>query len=215
MSSGNRCKSPALHTGDFCFFHDRFHADARNAKFDTLRLPVPEDLASVLQALSRISSALIDSRIDTKRAAQLIWIQQLAMQAIARRAKHNADSIQRLTPSEHNEELAPKISICIPGTDCNTCVHKKYCANSPHLNRDSYGDGVDYRCENEIREEDEVAAAQDFNDHKEKDADKDDANKKPEGNGNENGAPASQPPKFQPASEKVAKPAKATRARRK
>ena len=46
MSSGNRCKSPALHTGDFCFFHDRFHADARNAKFDTLRLPVPEDLAS-------------------------------------------------------------------------------------------------------------------------------------------------------------------------
>jgi hypothetical protein len=177
-SSGDRCKTPALHGSHFCFFHDRLHTDALGAKFDALRLPVSEDLASILLALNRISAAIIDSRIDSKRAAQLIWIQQLALQVINRRTSDNEESIQSHSRSAHGEELAPPLALCEPGDDCDSCSHKAYCSRSVHFDTHRYefdeDDGYEYenegagepaRCtgdddgEEEVEEDDDDSAS--------------------------------------------------------
>ncbi|HEY1803771.1 MAG TPA: hypothetical protein VGG45_04770 [Terracidiphilus sp.] len=137
-SSGCRCKSPALHGSHFCFFHERLHTDALGAKFETLGLPVSEDLASILLALNRISAAILDSRIDSKRAAQLIWIQQLAIQIARSRKSNNGDSIRQFARSAHGEDIASPLALCDPGDDCDTCSHKAYCSHSVHFDQSRY-----------------------------------------------------------------------------
>ncbi|HVN94325.1 MAG TPA: hypothetical protein VMT38_11540 [Terracidiphilus sp.] len=162
-SSGDRCKSPALHGSHFCFFHDRLHSDALSAKFDTLRLPVAEDFSSILLALTRISAALIDSRIDTKRAAQLIWIQQLALQVVSRRAHRNDTSIRQFVRSGHGEEIASPLALCDPGHDCDTCAHKAVCARSPQCDESEYDEeqqDVAYEYRNEVTGEPARCAAE-------------------------------------------------------
>jgi len=148
-SSGNRCKSPAMHGRNFCFFHDRLHTDDLAAKFGPLRLPVSEDLSSILLALNRISCAIIDSRIDARRAAQLIWIQQLALQVVNRRHSRNDDSIQTIAQGELGEELAPPLTLCEPGGECQTCAHNTICARSPYADPYEADDETEYQYEHQ------------------------------------------------------------------
>ena len=136
-----------LHGRNFCFFHDRLHSDALGAKFGPLMLPVSEDFSSILLALNRISSAIIDSRIDAKRAAQLIWIQQLALQVVNRRDSRNDESIQTIAQDALGEELAPPLTLCEPGDECQTCAHNKICARSPYADRFEADDGTEYQYE--------------------------------------------------------------------
>jgi hypothetical protein len=167
-SSGDRCKSPALHEKNFCFFHDRLHTDAIATKFDTLRLPVAEDFSSILLALNRISNAIINSRIDSKRAAQLIWIQQPALQVVNRRDSRNDESIQTIAQNALGEELAPPLSLCEPGDECQTCVHNKICARSP------YADPYEADDETEYQYEHQDPSAPDSSTGREDDGDEDD-----------------------------------------
>lgn len=148
-SSGGRCKSPALHGRNFCFFHDRLHSDALAAKFGPLRLPVSEDFSSILLALNRIANAIIDSRIDAKRAAQLIWIQQLALQVVNRRDSCNEESIQTVGQNALGEELAPSLALCESGDDCETCVHNTVCARSPYADQFEEDDETEYQYEHQ------------------------------------------------------------------
>jgi hypothetical protein len=162
-SSGCRCKTPALHGSNFCFFHNRLHADALSARFDTLRLPVSEDCSSILLALNRISNAIVDSRIDSKRAAQLIWIQQLAIQVIDRRDSLNEESIQTVGQSAHGEELALPLALCEPGDDCGTCTHKEVCPRSVHFDDcEDFDEDIEYEYEEE--EDDEEDEGEDESD---------------------------------------------------
>lgn len=146
-SSGDRCKSPVLHGRNFCFFHDRLHSDALGAKFGPLKLPVSEDFSSILLALNRISSAIIDSRIDARRAAQLIWIQQLALQVVNRRDSRNDESIQTIAQGALGEELAPPLTLCEPGDECQTCAHNTICARSPYADPFEADDETEYQYE--------------------------------------------------------------------
>jgi hypothetical protein len=146
-SSGDRCESPALHGKNFCFFHDRLHTDDLAAKFGPLRLPVSEDLSSILLALNRISCAIIDCRIDARRAAQLIWIQQLALQVVNRRDTRNDDSIQTIAQGALGEELALPLTLCEPGGECQTCAHNTICARSPYADQCETDDETEYQYE--------------------------------------------------------------------
>jgi hypothetical protein len=148
-SSGDRCKSPALQEKNFCFFHDRLHSDALGAKFGPLRLPVSEDFSSILLALNRISTAIIDSRFDARRAAPLIWIQQLALQVVNRRESRNDESIQTIAQNALSEELAPPLALCEPGDDCQTCAHNKTCARSPYADPYEADDETEYQYEHQ------------------------------------------------------------------
>jgi hypothetical protein len=90
-TNGKRCKSPALRSRDFCYFHARV-IQRQNEFFGSrispslslpsdppptppieLDLPVLEDAESIQISLSLIIAALGRNRIDAKRASTLIY----------------------------------------------------------------------------------------------------------------------------------------------
>jgi hypothetical protein len=122
-TNGRRCKSPSLGQTAFCYFHSRLHRRHRNlvenrrnlAESDQnnlqstqitpeieLDLPPLEDAESIQLAISLVVAALARNRIDSRRAATILYALQLA--------STNARSI-------NTEPYAPSI--------VRTVVHKK------------------------------------------------------------------------------------------
>ena len=95
-TNGHRCKSPSLGQTAFCYFHSRLHRRHRNlvenhrnlAESATestqitpeieLDLPPLEDAESVQIAISLVVAALARNRIDSRRAATILYALQLA-----------------------------------------------------------------------------------------------------------------------------------------
>ncbi len=105
-TNGRRCKSPSLGQSAFCYFHSRLHRrhkhlvenspillenEAKPASSATetnqslpesapleLDLPPLEDVESIQVSISLLISALARNRIDSKRAAVLLYGLQLA-----------------------------------------------------------------------------------------------------------------------------------------
>jgi hypothetical protein len=105
-TNGRRCKSPSLGQSAFCYFHSRLHRRHKNlvenapALFESetnstssatethqslpesapleLDLPPLEDVESIQVSISLLISALARNRIDSKRAAVLLYGLQLA-----------------------------------------------------------------------------------------------------------------------------------------
>lgn len=126
-TNGYRCRSRALSGSPFCYFHSRVRSGAAAT---TLTLPIPEDLASVLLSLHRIGDALIKARIDNKTASQLVWMQQISMQAILKsNAVRGHDTVSDITVTGEGDELAPVVSFCDPGPECVSCIRKQFCSN--------------------------------------------------------------------------------------
>ena len=102
-TNGRRCKSPCLGLSAFCYFHSRLHRRHRNlvenhrnlAESATestqtnlqsaqitleieLDLPPLEDAESIQLAISLVVAALAHNRIDSRRAATILYALQLA-----------------------------------------------------------------------------------------------------------------------------------------
>jgi hypothetical protein len=105
-TNGRRCKSPSLGQSAFCYFHSRLHRRHKNlvenapilvenqtnsASSETgthqllpesppleLDLPPLEDVESIQVSISLLIAALARNRIDSKRAAVLLYGLQLA-----------------------------------------------------------------------------------------------------------------------------------------
>ena len=105
-TNGRRCQSPSLGQSAFCYFHSRLHrrhknlvetapvlhenqSDARSSTTETpqfvsesapleLDLPPLEDVESIQVSISLLIAALARNRIDSKRAAVLLYGLQLA-----------------------------------------------------------------------------------------------------------------------------------------
>jgi hypothetical protein len=105
-TNGRRCKSPSLGQSAFCYFHSRLHRRHKNlvetapTRFENetnpassatgthqnllesapieLDLPPLEDVESIQVSISLLISALARNRIDSKRAAVLLYGLQLA-----------------------------------------------------------------------------------------------------------------------------------------
>jgi hypothetical protein len=105
-TNGRRCKSPSLGQSAFCYFHSRLHRRHKNlvesapvlAENQTnsassatgthqllpesapleLDLPPLEDVESIQVSISLLIAALARNRIDSKRAAVLLYGLQLA-----------------------------------------------------------------------------------------------------------------------------------------
>jgi hypothetical protein len=103
-TNGRRCKSPSLGLSAFCYFHSRLHRrhksmaekapilpeNASNSPSsatnpspfhpDPLELDLPplEDVESIQVSISLLIAALARNRIDSKRAAVLLYGLQLA-----------------------------------------------------------------------------------------------------------------------------------------
>src|SRR5208283_4342760 len=92
--NGLRCESPALRGHSFCYFHSKLHSATRIGIMDDFRLPLPEDAAAIQLSIAQISEALLASRIDSKRVAQLLWGLQIAIQTIPRSTAFDPESVQ-------------------------------------------------------------------------------------------------------------------------
>jgi len=71
-SNGVRCGSPALRGKRFCYFHNNLAGPRVNV------FPLLEDGNAIQLELGEIISALVDERIDTKRAALVLYALQIA-----------------------------------------------------------------------------------------------------------------------------------------
>jgi hypothetical protein len=71
-SNGVRCGSPALRGRRFCYFHYNLVGPRINV------LPLLEDGNAIQLELGEIIRSLVDERIDTKRAALVLYALQIA-----------------------------------------------------------------------------------------------------------------------------------------
>ena len=86
-TNGLRCESPALKGQPFCYYHSKAHSVGAepHLKYGPLQLPTPEDAASIQLSVARINDAVINGRIDLKKAASLINAIKVAAQFIDRK----------------------------------------------------------------------------------------------------------------------------------
>ena len=86
--SGQRCGSPALKGEYYCYHHHLKHAkrNQRRVLIDPeitcMEIPPIEDRASIFIALAAVVHRLAENTIDTRRAGQMIYGLQVAMQAL-------------------------------------------------------------------------------------------------------------------------------------
>ncbi len=106
--NGLRCESPALRSGNFCYYHSKTHiigADP-NEKFGALQLPTPEDSSAIQLSIARISDAIINGRIDQKKATSLLYGLQIAAQFINRKEYvYPPNAVQSADQDAHGDEL--------------------------------------------------------------------------------------------------------------
>lgn len=129
-TNGLRCRSAALRGKAFCYFHAKFHTHVQGpmAKYADLELPLPEDSASILLSIHRISLALLHGSLDSKRAGQLLFGLQIASQHIDRNQQfEEAQTVPSVSESDEGDELAPELRICGKDERCEKCPHATGC----------------------------------------------------------------------------------------
>jgi hypothetical protein len=129
--NGLRCKSPALKGNAFCYYHARLHTLGKEpyGKFGPMRLPVPEDAASIQLSIAQISDALINDRIDAKRAGRLLYALQIASQNIDRKKEFSdGDTVPSATQTSEGDDLAPELRVCKNDEKCEECPHAEGCS---------------------------------------------------------------------------------------
>jgi hypothetical protein len=131
-TNGLRCKSPALEGKAFCYFHAKQHVHSKEpmARYANLELPVPEDAASIQLSIARISAALLNGSLDSKRAGQLFFGLQIAASTIDRKQEFNpAETVPSISQSDDGDDLAPELRVCGKDERCEKCPHAQDCPN--------------------------------------------------------------------------------------
>ena len=86
--TGHRCGSPALKGEYYCYFHHIKHAKRAQQRVlidpevTCMELPPIEDRATIFVALAAVVHRLAANTIDTRRAGQMIYALQTALQAL-------------------------------------------------------------------------------------------------------------------------------------
>jgi hypothetical protein len=134
-TNGLRCESPALKGGHFCYYHSKVHSLGAepNAKFGPLQLPTPEDPAAIQLSVARISDAIINGRLDQKKATNLFYGLQIAAQFIDRKKFFYApDAVQSAEQDSQGDDLAPGNYVCDDDEDCDDCPYSDACPRCIH-----------------------------------------------------------------------------------
>ncbi len=115
----------------FCYFHAKVHSLGAepNVKFGNLQLPPPEDPAAIQLSVARIADAVINGRLDLKKAGNLLCGLQIASQFIDRKKFFYApDAVQSAEQDDsQGNELAPDQCVCKDKDDCNDCPYSDAC----------------------------------------------------------------------------------------
>ncbi len=133
--NGLRCQSPALKGAWFCYYHDKTHTVGAepHLRFGPLQLPVPEDPAAIQLSVARINDALINDRINLKKATSLYYGLQIAAQFIDRKQPFDQEKVvQSAEETAGGDELAPSECIGATADDCKACPYADLCPRSIH-----------------------------------------------------------------------------------
>ena len=125
-TNGLRCESPALKDSPFCYYHSKVHAVGAepHLKYGPLQLPTPEDAAAIQLSVARINDAVINGRIDLKKAACLFSGIRIAARFIDPKAYfHEEKTVQSAEQTADGDELAPEECI-----DKNEDGSERFCA---------------------------------------------------------------------------------------
>lgn len=176
-TNGIPCESPALKGGHFCYYHSKTHTIGAepNLKYGPLQLPIPEDPAAIQLSVARISDAIINNRIDLKKANSLFYGLQIAAQFIDRRAHFEAkDTVPEAEQSPQGDDLASREFECDDDDDCNDCPYANDCERCAHADDDEddeceedeevEDEGEDEDVEDEAREDDQEEESEDEED---------------------------------------------------
>ncbi len=126
--TGQRCGSPAMKSEYYCYHHlvktnyKKNHRVLIDPEITGMEIPPIEDRASIFIALAAVVHRLAENTIDTRRAGQMIYGLQVAMQALppqpapwpqarpAAEASPNASSTAVHSPDSPSDEasVAPK-----------------------------------------------------------------------------------------------------------
>jgi hypothetical protein len=100
---------------------------AKNSDSEQIKLPMLEDSASIQVAITQITTALLSSRIDERRAGLLLYALQIASQNITRSSSREApEMVHSMTVTGEGDELAPEKEFCEKG-DCASCNRRETC----------------------------------------------------------------------------------------
>ncbi|MGB8032082.1 MAG: hypothetical protein WCF30_20725 [Terracidiphilus sp.] len=111
----------------FCYFHARLHSTSKLGVVDDVTLPIPEDSRAIQESLGKLFQAILTSRIDSKKAAQLLWGLQIASSNLPRKPRPDPKSVPSVTRNKDGVELAPALDVCDPITDCGRCDKAETC----------------------------------------------------------------------------------------
>jgi hypothetical protein len=82
LPTGRKCKSPAMHNHAFCYFHSglrRYPSTRVSSRIKPLRPPSLEKISGIQVAITDVLNALMQSRINRRRAALCLHGIQVAI----------------------------------------------------------------------------------------------------------------------------------------
>jgi hypothetical protein len=88
---------------------------------------IPEGSRAIQESLGTLFRAILTSRIDSKKAAQLLWGLQIASNNLPRKPKPDPKSVPSVTHTRDGVELAPVLNVCDPITECGRCKDAETC----------------------------------------------------------------------------------------
>ena len=113
---GKFCGSPVLSNRDYCYFHYRHRLRERHRirlgslHDNGIELPALEDRNSIQVAITEVMNALIDDRIQEKRASILLYGLQLSVSNLAgNEINENSSYIAFTVPDDPEPPAAPPV----------------------------------------------------------------------------------------------------------
>ena len=134
-TNGLRCESPVLKCGSFCYYHSKINSVGAepHLRFEPLLLPAPEDPAAIQLSVARINDAVIDSRLDLRKAAILLNGLRITDRFIDRKQFFDAaETVQSAEQAADGSELAPFDYVCDDDEECSDCLYSDLCPRCIH-----------------------------------------------------------------------------------
>jgi hypothetical protein len=129
--SGIKCKSPALRTKPYCYYHLTLHGVRNPSATDDKQpiiLPSLEDFSGIQIALHHVLGALSSSRIDPRRAGLYLRGLRIAAELVAKSVSDSPEeSVRDLSYEDNGDSLAPEETACEPPQDCLKCKQREQC----------------------------------------------------------------------------------------
>jgi hypothetical protein len=137
LTSGHKCKSPALRGQAYCYFHtaNRRYATTSTTAVDPLLLPNIEDAAGVQVTINQVFRGLASRRIDRRQAGIHFYGLQIAARFARKADEKPIETVRETCENADGQTLAPEKSTCEPPADCIGCRRRTFCEDFPLYKR--------------------------------------------------------------------------------